>query len=190
MNHAPVALAPDRDGLYPFGPVLGRVLFIEEFFVNAVGIPLARECAPSQVWNDRRSYAHVVVDNLLLGETNGRVENFLQIRQLELFSLYLDRRVHGTRSSRHCARNQGDRKIQVYPYAETQGCFKGRFDNFPARHVISNFCPSDSSKHGHPNRSTSDVRPTWRSDEDSHFKVSRITHALLCDCNGPGCRVV
>src|ERR1700730_17404717 len=56
------------------------------------------------------------------------------------------------------------------------------FDNHPARHVISNFCPSCSSKH---------VRPTFRrSDETPHTQAPCSHSTFDCARRCPGCCVL
>src|SRR5258708_3552606 len=94
MHRAAVALTPDGRSLHPIGTMLRRILFVEEFCVHAVGITLAGERASGQMRHHRRRDANVVVDDLLLGESRGGIQNLFQIRQLELFPLNLDGGIH------------------------------------------------------------------------------------------------
>src|ERR1039458_8120575 len=94
MDRAAVSPAPDRSSLYPVRPVLGRVLLVEKFFVHTVGIPLARERTSGQMRHHRRRNADVIVDNLLLGESRGGIQDLFQIRQLEFLPLDLNGRIH------------------------------------------------------------------------------------------------
>src|SRR5580700_10348328 len=94
MDGAAVSPAPDGRGLYPVGAVLGGVLLVEEFLVHAVRIALARERTSGQMRHHRRRDANVVVDDLLLVKSRGRIQHFFQIRQLELLPLNLDGRIH------------------------------------------------------------------------------------------------
>jgi hypothetical protein len=74
--------------------VLRGVLFVEKFFVHAIGIALARQRTSLQVRQHCWRNPNVVVDDLLLGKFRGWIKNFVQIRQLELLALNLDSRIH------------------------------------------------------------------------------------------------
>jgi len=84
MHRAMVSLAPDRSSLHPVGTMLGRILLVKKFFVNAIGITLARKRRPARCGASPAAILHVVVDDLLLGKSRRRIKNFLQVRQLEL----------------------------------------------------------------------------------------------------------
>jgi hypothetical protein len=47
------------------------------------------------MWQNRGRDTDVVIDNLLLGKSCSGVQDFFQIRQLELLALNLNARIHG-----------------------------------------------------------------------------------------------
>jgi len=48
--------------------------------INAIGIALERERAVGKMRQQHRSNAHVIIDDLALGETSFGIEHFVQIR--------------------------------------------------------------------------------------------------------------
>ncbi len=68
----------------------GRVLFEEIFLVNSLGIALHGERPSRQMRQQRGRNAGVEIHHLTFGETGGRIEDFFEIRELELAALHFD----------------------------------------------------------------------------------------------------
>src|ERR1700674_2431022 len=146
LDGAAVSTAPDGSGLHPVRPVPRRVLLVEVFFVHSVGIALACERPPLQMRQYRRSDSDVVIDDLLLGESSGGIQDLFQIRQLELLALDLNGRIHRAGAPTGIV-HQTYRNAKYWtPPTLYEQNLPALFDNFPVRHVISNFRPSCPSK--------------------------------------------
>ena len=63
--------------------MLGRILLEKELLVDPVGIALQGEGLPSQMRYQHRRYARVIVNDLTFGKAGFRVEDLVQVRQLE-----------------------------------------------------------------------------------------------------------
>src|SRR5207302_11367604 len=74
----------------PVRPVLGTLLFEKVVLVDAVRIALQREESFLQVRQQPGRDSRVVVDHLPLGEARGRVEDLIEVRELELAALDYD----------------------------------------------------------------------------------------------------
>src|SRR5207253_9005331 len=86
-----VALAPHGRGAHPVGPVLRAALLVEVRGVDPVGVALERERALAQVGEQRGRDPGVVVDHLALGEADLGIEDLVEVGELELVTLDLDR---------------------------------------------------------------------------------------------------
>ena len=84
----------DRDPgrLHPVGPVLGAALLEEGgvAVVDALGEAAQGQRPPGQVGDDRRRDLGVVVDHLALGEAGLRVEDLVEVGELQLTAVDLD----------------------------------------------------------------------------------------------------
>ena len=82
--------------------MLGSVFFVEVLLVHAIGIPLHGDGTPLQVRQQRGRDARVVIDHLALGETCGRIQNLVEIRQVQPLAFHVhDRRNRQAASLRH-----------------------------------------------------------------------------------------
>ncbi len=82
----------DARGLHPFRPVLGAAL-LEEGRVEVIdpfGEAAQRDRATFEVGDDRRGDLGVVVDHLALGEAGLRVEDLVEVGELQLTAVDLD----------------------------------------------------------------------------------------------------
>src|SRR5262249_4116932 len=78
-----VLIAPDRGRLHPGRPVLGTVLLVEVRPLDAIRIPLERERPIAQMGQQRRCDAQVVVEHLPLGESRRRIEDLVEVAELD-----------------------------------------------------------------------------------------------------------
>ena len=92
IDVALVALAPDGRGLYPVRPVRGGILLKKVLAVHPVGIALQGQRPSRQMRNQDGRDAGVVVDDLSLGEAGRGIQDFVQIRQLQLPALNFNHR--------------------------------------------------------------------------------------------------
>src|ERR1700730_16931118 len=90
VHVAVVASAPHGRGLDPRRPVLGAVLLIEELAVDPVRIALEGKRVIARVRQDGGRDAGVIVDDLRLGESDLRVQDLLEVGELERSVLDLD----------------------------------------------------------------------------------------------------
>src|ERR1022692_3682542 len=79
IDGATVAIAPDGSGLYPIGPMHGRILFEEIFLIVAYtsGIALHSEWPSGEVRHQRGRDADVEIHYLPFGKTGGGIENLV-----------------------------------------------------------------------------------------------------------------
>ena len=140
-------LAPDRSGLHPVRLVHGRVLFKERFAVDAIGITLASQRPSRQMRKDRRRDPHVVVDDILLGESRGGIENLLQVRELQMLCPEF-RRPSRSRDLRPplCLKPAVAAKYSVAPNLKAANAVAAGLTSSLSAHVLSNFCPAGPSK--------------------------------------------
>src|SRR5215213_1211486 len=78
--------APAREDplrAHPVRAVLRALLLVEELALHAVRIALHRQRPPFEVRQQRRRDARVVVDDLALREAGLRIEDLVQVRELE-----------------------------------------------------------------------------------------------------------
>ena len=92
VDVAPIAFAPDGRGLYPLGPVRGGILLKKELAVHPVGIALKGQRPSRKVGNENGRDAGVVVNDLSLGEAGRGIQDFVQVRQLQLPALDFNHR--------------------------------------------------------------------------------------------------
>ena len=92
IDVAAVAFAPDRRGLDPVRPMLGGILFEEELAVHSIGIAFERQRPSREMWHENRRDARVVVNDLSLGKAGRGIQDFVQIRQLQLPALNFNHR--------------------------------------------------------------------------------------------------
>src|SRR6267154_2222534 len=90
IDGALVAFAPDGRGLDPIGTMLGRVLLKKILVIHAFGISLHGQRTSGEMWEKDRCDADVVVDYLALGEAGGGIEDFVEVRELELAAFNFD----------------------------------------------------------------------------------------------------
>src|SRR6267142_5218468 len=90
IHGALVALAPDGCGLHPIGTMLGRALLKKILVIHAFGIALHGQRTSGEMWQQDRCDADVVVDYLALGEAGGGIEDFVEVRELELAAFNFD----------------------------------------------------------------------------------------------------
>ena len=79
-----------RHGLYPVGPVGGRLLLVEVLLVDPVRVALEGERVVPEVRQQHRRDARVVVDHLALGEADLGIEHLVEVRKSEGLPVYLD----------------------------------------------------------------------------------------------------
>src|ERR1019366_429589 len=90
IDGAVVALAPDGRGLHPVRAMHGSVLFEEIFLVYSFRIALHGERPSGEMRHQHGRNADVEIHHLPLGETGGRIEDLVQIRELEFAALDFD----------------------------------------------------------------------------------------------------
>ena len=92
VDMAAVVAAPDGRGLNPVGTMLGRILLLEIFVIDAVRVALHRDRASAQMRKQRRRNARVIVDYLALRESCGREKNLVEIGQSKTLAFDFDDR--------------------------------------------------------------------------------------------------
>ena len=95
LAEAPDALRPDRGGGDPVGAVVGALLLVEPLRAGPVGKAVQRQRPVGEVRKHHRRDPRVVVDHLRLGEAGLRVEDLVEVGQLELAPVDLDRDAGG-----------------------------------------------------------------------------------------------
>src|SRR6476646_142203 len=87
MHDPVIALAPNLRRLHPLRSMGWAILFVKEFCIYSVWVPLHRERPVAQMRQKHRRDLNVVIDYLPLGEADLRIENLVQVRDRELFSV-------------------------------------------------------------------------------------------------------
>src|SRR5579871_6997116 len=99
MDGSSTVPAPNGCGLHPIRLVHGGILLEEGLAIHSVGIALASERPSCQMRQERGSNPGVIIDDIFLRESGRRVQDLLQIRQLQMPALDFDGRVSHTRSA-------------------------------------------------------------------------------------------
>ncbi len=74
-----VVFGPELGGFDPVGLVGGTAFFVEEHFVDAVGVAFEGDGAAFEMGEDGGSHSDVVVDDLSFGETGSGVEDLVEV---------------------------------------------------------------------------------------------------------------
>src|SRR5579872_2704990 len=140
---------------------------------------------------DGRRDPHVIINDVFFCETCGGIENLLQIRQLKIPALNFNGRVdHVISAQSLCLKASCTQNTALFltpiPKAARHSRLRA-FDNVPAAHVLSNFCPAGPSNLCLLAEGSLSYR---RSDETPHCKVSRSLTSLFGHRPGPGRRLV
>src|SRR5438477_11188087 len=90
LNVILASMAVDRGGLHPVRMMLGAVLLVEVHAVHTLGVTLKRERTILEMRDQHRSNAYKVVNYLSFREADRRIENFVEIRELERLAFDLD----------------------------------------------------------------------------------------------------
>ena len=78
---------PDAGGLYPFGP-MGRAAFlVKKAALDAIGITFECKWPVFQMGQQNGGDVDVIIDDLPFGEAGLRIENFVEIRNGDRFSV-------------------------------------------------------------------------------------------------------
>src|SRR5579864_4945638 len=134
---------------------------------------------------------HVIINDVFLCETCGGIENLLQIRQLEIPALNFNGRVdHVISAQSLCLKASCTQNTALFLNQNPKAARHSRlpaFDNGPAAHVLSNFCPAGPSNLCLLAEGSLSHR---RSDETPHSKVSRSLTSPFGRRPGPGRRLL
>src|SRR5947207_9335902 len=87
MHVALVAFTPNFRGLHPTRPMRRAIFFVEERLIDTVRVPFHGERPVLQMRQQHRRNANVVVDYLTFRESGFRIEDLVEVRDRELFSL-------------------------------------------------------------------------------------------------------